>query len=592
MSTKPRSIGWLGTGRMGAAMAARLIDAGEDVTVWNRTPSKTGPLVARGARAVERITDLGGCDVVFVMVSTPGDLEEVVCGEHGSAQAGGRRPGTIVDCSTVSEETSARVRAAANAAGAGFLAAPVSGNPHVVAEGGCCIVASGPAEVFERVRPYLEEIAKIAVHAGEGEQSRLVKLCHNLYLGMMVQALAEVTSLAEKGGTDRAAFLEFLGGTVVASDWVRKRTDALVRRDWTPTFTTELLRKDFDLGLDAARSLEVPMPVGALVYQLIQSAIGTGLRHEDFLSLYELQAAGAALPANHDTVGGMTMSLQEFVPTPRFEEYRETFGDFYRMERREDGVLLVRAHTQGGPIQLSVQNHRSLGQMLRTVGADPENEVLILTGSGQEFMMDSDPEGFALEEADLEYWAYEYAYKDGRNNVSALVNDLEIPTIGLLNGSGFHSEIVLMCDITLAADDATLFDLHYDIGSVPADGIHNAFQELLGVKRAAYALLTGEAITAQQALDWGMVNEIMPRDDLIARAYQIADHIMTQPRTTRRLTTQIVRRPWKQRIVSDLDGGFGIQMFGHLAKKRAVHGEQHIRSTVDYVREGRKNNFD
>jgi 3-hydroxyisobutyrate dehydrogenase-like beta-hydroxyacid dehydrogenase len=321
MSTKPRSIGWLGTGRMGAAMAARLIDAGEDVTVWNRTPSKTGPLVARGARAVERITDLGGCDVVFVMVSTPGDLEEVVCGEQGlltadragaelaGAELAGadRRPVTIVDCSTVSEEASARVRAAVNAAGADFLAAPVSGNPHVVAEGGCCIVASGPAEVFQRVRPYLEEIAKVAVHAGEEEQSRLVKLCHNLYLGMMVQALAEVTSLAEKGGTDRAAFLEFLGGTVVASDWVRKRTGALVRRDWTPTFTTELLRKDFDLGLDAARSLEVPMPVGGLVYQLIQSAIGTGLRHEDFLSLYELQAAGAALPANQTPPANQTL---------------------------------------------------------------------------------------------------------------------------------------------------------------------------------------------------------------------------------------------------------------------------------------------
>ena len=240
-------------------------------------------------------------------MATPADLEEVVCGEHGllsADQAGAdlarpdRGPGVIVDCSTVSAETSARVRAAANAAGADFLAAPVSGNPHVVAEGGCCIVASGPAEVFQRVRPYLEEIAKVAVHAGEGEQARLVKLCLNLYLGIMVQALVEVTSLAEKGGTDRAAFLEFLGGTVLASDWVRKRTGDLVRRDWTPTFTTELLRKDFDLGLDAARSLEVPMPVGAMVYQLIQTAIGTGLRHEDFLSLYELQAAGAALPAN------------------------------------------------------------------------------------------------------------------------------------------------------------------------------------------------------------------------------------------------------------------------------------------------------
>ena len=97
----------------------------------------------------------------------------------------------------------------------GFLAAPVSGNPHVVAEGGACIVASVPRPTFRAVRPYLSQIAKVAVHAGGGEQSRLVKLCHNLYLGMMVQALVEVTALAEKGGTDRAAFLEFLNGTVL-----------------------------------------------------------------------------------------------------------------------------------------------------------------------------------------------------------------------------------------------------------------------------------------------------------------------------------------------------------------------------------------
>jgi enoyl-CoA hydratase/carnithine racemase len=286
------------------------------------------------------------------------------------------------------------------------------------------------------------------------------------------------------------------------------------------------------------------------------------------------------------------VSLQPFVPTPNFEEYSERFKDFYKMTRRDDGVLLVEAHTQGGPIQLSVQNHRSVGQMLKTVGADPVNEVMILTGSGDEFMMDADPDGFALEQEDLEYWAYEYAFKDGRINVSSLVNDLEIPTIGIMNGPGFHSEMVLMCDITLMAEDAVIFDLHYDIGSVPADGIHNAFQELLGVKRAAYALLTGETFDANKALDYGMVNEVLPRDELVSRAFQIADHIMTQPRTTRRLATQIVRRPWKQRIVNDLDLGFGTQMFGHLAKQRAMHGRDHIGSTVEYVREGRLNNFD
>jgi enoyl-CoA hydratase/carnithine racemase len=286
------------------------------------------------------------------------------------------------------------------------------------------------------------------------------------------------------------------------------------------------------------------------------------------------------------------MSLQKFVPTPDFDEYSEAFKDFFKMTRRDDGVILIEAHTLGGPIQLSVQNHRALGQMLKVVGSDPKNEIMILTGSGEEFMMDSDPEGFALEEEDMEYWAYEYAFKDGRINVSSLINDLEIPTIGIFNGPGFHSEIVLMCDITIAADDATVFDLHYDIGSVPADGIHNCFQELLGVKRAAYALLTGEAITAEKALEWGMVNEIMPRDQLIERAYTIADHIMTQPRTTRRLTAQIVRRPWKQRIVNDLDLGFGTQMFGHVSKKKAIHTRQGISSVVDYVREGKKNNFD
>ncbi|MFI8890397.1 NAD(P)-dependent oxidoreductase [Streptomyces paradoxus] len=287
-------LGWLGTGRMGAAMAQRLVDAGNDVRVWNRTKAKTAPLEASGATAVAEITGLGEADIVFIMVSTPKDLEEVIAGPSGLL-SGESRPDVIVDCSTVSMETSAEVRRLVAEAGVEFLAAPISGNPHVVAEGGACIVASGPEATFKTAEPYLRQIAKVAVHAGPEEQSRLVKLCHNLYLGMVVQALVEVTALAEKGGTDRAAFLEFLNGTVLGSDWVRKRTPDLVELDWTPTFTTELLRKDFDLGLAQARSLEVPMPVGASVHQLIQSAIGTGLRDLDFLSLFVQQARSAGL---------------------------------------------------------------------------------------------------------------------------------------------------------------------------------------------------------------------------------------------------------------------------------------------------------
>jgi len=285
------------------------------------------------------------------------------------------------------------------------------------------------------------------------------------------------------------------------------------------------------------------------------------------------------------------MSLTKFVTTSKLEDYKERFKEHYKLERRQDGVLLVQAHTVGGPIQLSVENHRSLGQLFKAIGADPENEIMIFTGSGNDFMMTADPEGFELEKEDLQHWAYEYAYKDGRINVSSLINDLEIPTIGVLNGPGFHTEICLMCDLTICSDDAVIFDLHYDIGSVPGDGIHSCFQELLGVKRAAYALLTGQAIDAKKALEYGMVNEVLPRDKLLDRAWQLADHIMTQPRTTRRLTTQVIRRPWKKRITDDLDGGFGIQMFAHLAKQKAIHGKTHINSTVAYVRDGKENNI-
>jgi enoyl-CoA hydratase/carnithine racemase len=286
------------------------------------------------------------------------------------------------------------------------------------------------------------------------------------------------------------------------------------------------------------------------------------------------------------------MSLQRFVPTPRFEEYKELFKDHFELERRTDGVILAQAHTLGASVQLSVENHRAIGQMFKTLGADPENEVLIFTGTGDDFMMQIDPEGFKLEREDTGHWAYEYAYKDGRINVASLVNDLEIPTIGVLNGPGFHSELCLMCDITICAEDAVIFDPHYDAGSVPGDGIHSCFQELLGTKRAAYALLTGQAIDARKALEYGLVNEVWPRDQLLPRAWKLADHIMSQPRITRRLTTQIVRRPWKQRIVDNLDGGFGIQMFAHVTKKEVIHTSGRARSVLDYVRKGKPNNFD
>jgi 3-hydroxyisobutyrate dehydrogenase-like beta-hydroxyacid dehydrogenase len=277
---------------MGTVMAGRLIDAGRPVMVWNRTAAKTAPLAQRGASVAGSIAGLAACDAVFVMVTGPGDLEQVTLGE-GGLLTGDRRPGVLIDCSTVSEETSARIRAAAAAAGVSFLAAPVCGNPDVFADGQGSFIVSGPADTFQAVRPDLERIAGKVTYVGEQEQARLVKLAHNLYLGMMVQSLAEVVTLAEKGGTSVAAFLEFFNASALTSPWIRRRSPELVTGDRALTFTNELLRKDFDLGLGAARQLEVPMPAAAATYQVIQQAIGHGLRAEDFLSLYDFQARGA-----------------------------------------------------------------------------------------------------------------------------------------------------------------------------------------------------------------------------------------------------------------------------------------------------------
>ncbi|HEX8977468.1 MAG TPA: NAD(P)-dependent oxidoreductase [Solirubrobacteraceae bacterium] len=284
------TVGWLGTGRMGSVMAARLLDAGHEVTVWNRTRAKTDGLAAAGAKVADDLAGLTQTDVVFVMVSTPQDLEQVLTGSGGLLTAA-RAPGIIVDCSSVSAEVSARVREAASGRGVEFLAAPVSGNPRVVAAGNAVLIASGPRATYDTVQPLLDSIGRTSMWAGPEEQARVVKICHNLYLGLIVQSLSEVTTLAERSGVSRGAFLEFLNSTGLATDWVRKRTPDLLALDWTPTFTTELLGKDFDLGLATAGDAGVAVPLTAIVRQLIQAAISQGHGQEDFLSLFEVQAA-------------------------------------------------------------------------------------------------------------------------------------------------------------------------------------------------------------------------------------------------------------------------------------------------------------
>ncbi|MGY1814915.1 NAD(P)-dependent oxidoreductase [Blastococcus sp. SYSU D00820] len=289
------TVGWLGTGRMGAAMAGRLADAGTPLKVWNRTRAKAEPLAARGAEVVDEIAGLRTQDVVFTMVSTPADLEEVLLGERGLLADSDQLPQVLVDCSTISTESSARIRETCDRLGVHFLASPVSGNGKVAEAGRLTLVASGPEETYLRVHPLLALIGRSVTYAGDGDTARLVKICHNLFLGVVTQSLAEITVLAEKGGVPRAAFLDFLNNSVMGSVFTRYKTPALVKLDYTPTFTPVLLRKDFDLGLAAARSMDVPMPLASATAQLVQASIGSGRVDEDFAILLDLQAASSGM---------------------------------------------------------------------------------------------------------------------------------------------------------------------------------------------------------------------------------------------------------------------------------------------------------
>jgi 3-hydroxyisobutyrate dehydrogenase len=296
------SVGWIGTGRMGAAMVTRLATAGVSVTVWNRTRTKAEPLAELGCAIADSIADLRGCDVVFTMVSTPADLDQVLLGNGGLLADSEHLPMAVVDCSTVSTESSEAIREACVKRGVDFLAAPVSGNGKVVASGGLSLVVSGPAETFGRVAPLLHRIGGSVTYVGEGDTARLVKICHNLFLGVVTQSLAEITVLAERGGVSRAAFLEFLNNSVMGSVFTRYKSPAFVNLDFTPTFTPILLRKDFDLGLAAARKMDVPMPLAAATAQLVQASVSKGHVTEDFAVLLKMQAESAGMKLEPENV--------------------------------------------------------------------------------------------------------------------------------------------------------------------------------------------------------------------------------------------------------------------------------------------------
>ncbi|MDQ6917116.1 MAG: NAD(P)-dependent oxidoreductase [Pseudomonadota bacterium] len=301
MNNRKQAIGWIGAGRMGYEMAALLAKGGADVTVWNRTGAKAEPLSQYGAKIATSVLELAACDIVFCMVSTWDDVRQVIAGPDGLL-SGAVKPRMVVECSSISLEGSAELRALLKERGIELLAAPVSGNAKVIKAGKLSFVCSGPKAAYDAALPYLRMIAPAASYVGEGELARIVKICHNVFLGVVTQSLAEITVLAQKAGVPRHAFLDFLNQSVMGSVFTRYKTPALVNLDFKVTFTPHLLRKDLDLGLDAGRRYGVPMPLASITRDAVQTLIGRGMTEEDFAKLLVLEAEASGLKLEPENV--------------------------------------------------------------------------------------------------------------------------------------------------------------------------------------------------------------------------------------------------------------------------------------------------
>ena len=307
-SRASHDIGWIGLGRMGEAMAARLVNAGHRLSVWNRTASKADPLAQIGAEAVTDKPAMAHCATVFTMVSTTDDLKDILFGKQG-VLSGKARPKRVVDMSSISDTGSAEIRKALTESGIAYLSAPVSGNARVAKAGKLLVVASGPRAEYDTVEPLLKALGRAAMYVGEGELSRIWKIAHNTMFGVIIHSLCEITLLAEKAGIPRHVFLASINDSVLGSMYTRYKTPALVNLDFTTTFTPKLLLKDLELGMGAAKAQGVTMPTASVTRESLQSLANQYPGDIDFsVLLLELaRSAGMKLEPENVKVGdGLT----------------------------------------------------------------------------------------------------------------------------------------------------------------------------------------------------------------------------------------------------------------------------------------------
>jgi 3-hydroxyisobutyrate dehydrogenase-like beta-hydroxyacid dehydrogenase len=277
------TVGLIGLGNMGTAVAERLLDAGYQLVVQNRTPEKADALRAQGAVVANTPGDLAGQVDVVITSLTDDDAFEAVAGQVVAAAGADT---VLIDMSTVSAAASARVASIADTASVGYLRAPVSGNPTVVRAGNLSFIVSGPSETLERVEPVIRAIGPTIHHVGEAEQARVVKLAINLMIAGLAELMSEALVLGEAAGVSRASLLEVMGSSAAGAPFVKYKKDALLRDDFSATFTTPLMEKDIDLVLDAADDAGVELPVARQMKALLRGAIEAGYADDDLMALF------------------------------------------------------------------------------------------------------------------------------------------------------------------------------------------------------------------------------------------------------------------------------------------------------------------